>query len=123
MKQVWRAAAVLILLAAIAAAVLLSNPLRRSDDAVQRWLLEAAPIGSKLEDLERVAEEKGWRIEGMWNGYTPHSGWGGIDGDKIVWIYLGGYRNLFRTDLDSFWAFDESGRLTGVVSRRMTDAL
>jgi hypothetical protein len=41
----------------------------------------------------------------------------------VVWIYLGGYWNFFRTDLDSFWAFDEAGRLIDVKTRRMSDAL
>ena len=116
------AAALVVVLVAITVA-LASNPLRSSDEAVQAWLLEAVPIGSSIDDLERIAQLRGWRINSKWDGGTPHSNWGGVEGDKVVWIYLGGYRNIFRTDLDSFWAFDESSGLTDVTTRRMTDAL
>ena len=103
--------------------VSLSNPLRRSDESVREWLLESVPVGSSEETLMAVAEQKGWTVNSVWDGYSLHSDWGGIDGSRVAWIYLGGYRNLFRTDLDSFWAFDESGRLMDVKTRRMTDAL
>ena len=97
-----------------------ANPLRRSDQAVHRYLIENVPVGSTLEALESVAAQKGWRINGTWEGHTTHSDWGGIDGHIVAWVYLGGYRNFFQTDLDSFWAFDESGKLVDVVTRRMT---
>lgn len=102
---------------------LLSNPLRRSDENVRAWLLESVPVGSAEDHLMAVATQKGWRVNSVWDGYRPHSDWGGIDGARIAWVYLGGYRNIFCTDLDSFWAFDESGRLIDVKTRRMTDAL
>jgi hypothetical protein len=99
------------------------NPLRKPDGEVHRYLLENVPVGSSLDTLKAVAAQKGWRINGTWDGYTEHSDWGGIDGHTVAWVYLGGYRNFFRTDLDSFWAFDESGKLLDVVTRRMTDSL
>jgi hypothetical protein len=100
-----------------------ANPLRKSDRAVHRYLLESVPVGSTLETLRAVAAQKGWRINGTWEGHAAHSDWGGIDGQTVAWVYLGGYRNFFQTDLDSFWAFDESGKLVDVVTRRMTDSL
>ncbi|BBA31989.1 hypothetical protein sS8_0019 [Methylocaldum marinum] len=105
--------------------VVLSNPLRRSDDAVQSWLLSRVPVGSEIDLLMSAAQENDWRVNGVWEGNRPesHTDWGGIDGATVVWIYLGGYRNVFRTDLDSFWAFDEAGQLVAVKTRRMTDAL
>jgi hypothetical protein len=106
----------------VAASVLLLNPLRRSDASVHAYLLQQVPAGSTLEALQRVAKREGWRINNTWSR-GPHSDWGGIDGATVAWIYLGGYWNLFRTDLDSFWAFDERGKLIDVRIRRMTDAL
>jgi hypothetical protein len=102
-------------------ALLASNPLRRSDDSIHRWLLKNVPIGSDLATLQAVAKRKGWRINGTWQGHQPHSDWGGIDGDTVAWIYLGGYRSVLVTDIDSFWAFDEGGKLLDVHTRRMTD--
>ena len=117
------AAAVLVLVVAAIMFALASNPLRGSDNARRAWLLELVPMGSSIEGLERVAQLKGWQIDSKWDGGTPHSNWGGVEGDKVVWIYLGGYHNIFRTDIDSFWAFDESTGLTDLTTRRMTDAL
>jgi len=73
--------------------------------------------------LTRSARVHGWKINGSWRGDQPHADWGGINGAMIVFIYLGEYRIFFRTDLDSFWAFDSSGHLTDVRVRRSIDAL
>jgi hypothetical protein len=91
-----------------------------SDDSVHSYALAKVPLGSTLGALREAAQREGWRINSTWTR-GPHSDWGGIDGATVVWIDLGGYRNLFRTDLDSFWAFDEQGRLVDVRIRRMTD--
>jgi len=124
MKRVGlRVAAVLVVVVLVIMFPQESNPLRGSDEAVQAWLLETVPMGSSIEDLESVAQLKGWRINSKWDGGTPQSNWGGAEGDKVVWVYLGGYHNMFRVDMDSFWAFDESAGLTGVSTRRMTDGL
>lgn len=98
------------------------NPLfLRSENSVQAWALRTVPIGSSVQSLMDVANDRSWRINGVWAGDAPHADWGGISGDKIAWIYLGGYRLILRTDFDSFWAFDENGRLIGVRIRQMTD--
>lgn len=99
-----------------------SNPLRWPTDAIYWWLLNKVPMGSEFYQLEAVAKSKGWKIMGTWEGYRPHSNWGGIDGHRVAWVYLGNYRIFFRVDLDSFWAFDEQGHLVGVHIRRMIDA-
>ena len=113
-----------IVLALVAAAcAVVSNPLRRSDEAVHTWLLKSVPPGSDIKQLMSVADQKGWKVNSVWNGDHPHADWGGIDRAQIAWVYLGGYWNVFRTDLDSFWTFDETGHLIDVKTRRMTDAL
>jgi hypothetical protein len=81
------------------------------------------PVGSDLATLKQTAQRNGWGVNNVWAGHTPHSDWGGIDGDTVAWIDLGGYWNLFHTDLDSFWAFDARGKLVDVHIRRMTDSL
>ena len=124
MKRHFKILAVATLIVATASvATVAGNPLRRSDQAVHRYLLKNVPVGSTFETLKSVAAQKGWRINGTWNGHVAHSDWGGIDGHTIAWVYLGGYRHLFQTDLDSFWAFDENGKLVDVITRRMTDSL
>jgi hypothetical protein len=108
---------------ATGAVLFASNPLRWPDSAIHSWLLREVPKGSDLRQLKTVAKARGWRINGEWHGNEPHADWGGISGHTIAWIYLGGYRSIFRVDFDSFWAFDEQGRLVDVRLRRMVDAL
>jgi hypothetical protein len=103
-------------------AVLCANPLRRSDASVRAYLLRQVPPGSSIDTLRAVAQHEDWKIENTWSR-GPHSGWGGIDGATVAWIYLGGYWSALRTDLDSFWAFDDRGKLIDVRLRRMTDAI
>jgi hypothetical protein len=123
MKRSTKLAALATVVVAVAAiSVLLLNPLRRSDASVHAYLLKQVPPGSTLDALRSVAQREGWVIKNTW-GHGPHSDWGGIDGATVAWIYLGGYWNLLRTDLDSFWAFDEHGKLIDVRIRRMTDSI
>lgn len=126
MALVKRTALVIGILAAasavVLAAVLWTNPLRRNDASVHAYLLELVPAGSRPSALHEVARREGWTVKGSWSR-GPGSDWGGIDGATVVWVGLGGYWNVFRTDLDSFWAFDERGRLVDVRVRRMTDGL
>jgi len=88
---------------------------------VHAYLLKQVPRGSNLDTLLAVAKREGWKVNNTW-ARGPHSDWGGIDGATVAWIDLGGYKSLFHTDLDSFWAFDESDKLTDVRIRRMTDS-
>jgi hypothetical protein len=118
-KHIWRSVVGAILL--VGSAFWISNPLRWPDGAVHRWLLWKVPAGSDSTQLQSVAARSGWKMRGTWPGHQLHSDWGGIDGTVIVWIYLGGYPGFLRTDLDSFWAFDEQGRLKDVRVRRMID--
>ena len=103
-------------------ALWISNPLRWPQPAVHAWLLWKVPVGSSEKQLDQIASVTGWHVNGTWPGRRPHSDWGGIDGATIVWVYLGGYRTILRADLDSFWAFDEHGRLVDVRIRRTIDA-
>jgi hypothetical protein len=108
-------------LAVVAIVTMGLNPLRWPDFAVHGWLLRSVPVGSSQSHLLEVAKTNGWRVNGSWPGHQPHSDWGGIDGATVVWVYLGEYQGLLRTDLDSFWAYDEKGNLADVRIRRMMD--
>ena len=110
-------------LATVAIVVLGTNPLRWPDRSVHDWLLRKVPVGSSQDQLRAVANTKGWRINGSWQGHQPNSDWGGIDGATIVHVHLGHYQSLLRADLDSFWAFDEHGTLVDVRMRRTFDGL
>jgi hypothetical protein len=98
-----------------------SNPLRRSDEALQQWLLKKVPMGSDMKDLKVIAAQQGWQLSSIWEG-NEHPDWVGIEGNTVVRVYLGGYRTVFRTEVGSFWAFDRSGRLIGVRIDKSVDA-
>ena len=102
-------------------AALLANPLRWPEFALRSWLLKRVPIGSNFEVLREIAQNNGWCLNATWQGHRPNSDWG-VDGDTVAWLYLGGYRSLFRVDIDSFWAFDDHGKLLNVKTRRTVDA-
>ncbi len=100
---------------------------------VKPWLLHHVPTGSSVGDLRAEVASENWKVRGDWvvgpdesthpfwflEAYEPKPS----DARSIVWVSLGGYRVIFRTDYDSFWYFDENGKLTGVHFRKMVDAL
>jgi len=51
----------------IGAKVLL-NPLRRSEDGIQRWLLRQTPLGSSREQVLVVAARRGWQVHQEYRG-------------------------------------------------------
>src|SRR3989344_9079766 len=73
-----------------------SNPLRWPNEMIHWWLLNKVPTSSEFNQLEAVAKMNGWKIMGTWEGYRPHSDWGGIDGHRVAQVYLGNYRIFLR---------------------------
>jgi hypothetical protein len=98
---------------------------RGSDKDIAVRLMHGIPAGTTRQLFLNEARHRGWKVEGSWEGNRPsqHSDWGGIDGAHVVWVYLDGYYSPLRTDVDSFWAFDEHDRLKGVAVRKTYDAL
>ena len=96
-----------------------------SGDDIGARLLESIPVGTSRQAFLAEAQRRGWKVNGSWKGNRPdqHSDWGGIDGAHVVWVYLDGYYSPLRTDIDAFWAFDESNKLKGVSVRKTVDAL
>ena len=112
------------LLAVVVLVALAANPLRWPEPAMRRWLFRKAPLGTSLAEFERVVAREHWHEDGRWRGSAPHAEWGGITGDVVVEVTIGGFRGPpFRVDVDSFWAFDRDGRLVGMTTRRTIDAL
>jgi hypothetical protein len=97
---------------------------RGTERGIAIRLLHNVPPGTSRKAFLMEARRRGWKVEGSWEGNKPdeHTNWGGIDGAHVVWVYLGGYSLILRTDIDSFWAFDEHDRLKGVAVRKMVDA-
>jgi hypothetical protein len=97
-----------------------SNPLRRTDTSVRRWLEKMTPVGSSLSEVEAVATRRGWFPDRRPGG---HAGMWRFS-DTYVSVHLGEYQGLpWRTDVTAFWEFDPSNRLTNIHIWRTIDAL
>ena len=98
-------------------AFLASNPLRRSESGVRRWLEKTTPLGSSLSDVQATATRRGWhgaRNEGS-DGKTTGT---------FIRGELGDYQGLpFRTSVTVFWEFDASNRLANIRVWKTTDGL
>jgi hypothetical protein len=98
-----------------------SNPLRRTDGGVERWLQSTTPLGSSLSDVESIVTSRGW--------FRYHGSSGSHDGpwqfaETYVRGYLGEYQGLpFRTSVTAFWEFDASNRLTQIRIWKTRDGL
>jgi hypothetical protein len=118
----------------IAVAILLSNPLRRSEESIRSNMLKLTPIGTSMEDVINVIENnKNWKIRYTFdNGYSmlggrpsgPYYGDDGtIVGVKSIDAHIGEYRTIFATDVLIFYAFDENLKLINIAVRKDTDSL
>lgn len=118
------------------------NPIRRTDGMVRRYLLNFMPIGTSMENVIRIAEDKnrwmirvvnddfgvviGTRHMNPLRGVSPDTGREIIViGQRAVEVHLGTYKALgfVRTDVTAFFAFDENGELIDIFIRREYDLI
>jgi hypothetical protein len=99
------------------------NPLRLSDAALQRWVEHRVPLRTDVARARDLIRASGWEVQGEWAQSEPSIDYGTRKGSRVVHVYLGHYRSVFRVDVDAFFGFDHSGRLVEVHIRRMVDAL
>lgn len=102
------------------AGFLASNPLRRSDAAIARWIERMTPMGSSLSDVETAAVARGWfryRENDKEDGYWRFR-------ETYVRGELGEYQGVpFRTSVTAFWEFDSADRLVKVRIWKTRDGL
>jgi len=119
---------IIIALSAIISLVLLLplfNPLRRTEEGVREYLLSITPVGTSMEDVIKVIENKKW--EPMYkseHGYviTKHGARGSsldpddqIIGVKRIRVELGSYyRFPFGANVTAFYGFDEDSKLIDI---------
>jgi hypothetical protein len=122
----------LFLIAAIAiaaiAVVVLSNPLRRSPEKLRLEMLKKTPVGTQLEEVEKIARTMG--------GHTTISLTAGFhkqesEDDRVVGVKsirtdVGDYWGIpfipIRTSVTYFWGFDENGKLIDIWVWKTIDA-
>ena len=122
-KIIWVSglAAVAVLLGA----VVLMNPLHRSEARIQQWVLSKAPLGSSVADVKALIAEQGWKSDYEWRGTNLDANpknFPYVRGDHIIGAYFGHYQGIpWRADVDAFWGFDDEERLIDFHVRKSYD--
>jgi len=124
----------------ITMAILLSNPLRRSEDRIRANMLKLTPIGTSMEDVIKVVEgNEKWKINTvrdygylLVNGVPSFPYFSPIEekeydyhliGEKSMCVYLGEYRTIFITSVEVYYAFDEDSKLIDIAVKKDMDAM
>lgn len=119
----------------IVSTIILSNPLRRSQNYIKNDILKITPIGTKMEDVINIIKDKRqWEIDYISydHGYNRPGkpdpsdialGRETIVGEKSIRVFVGEYTNVFTTSVTVFWGFDDNSRLIDVYVWKDTDSL
>ena len=119
----------LILLAVVIlpGAALLLSPLRWSEGQIQNWVLRKAPLHCSVADVRALIDRQGWKLTSDWQGTNSHASsrdYPYVRGGRILVAHLGYYQGIpWRTDVETFWGFDENDKLIDVHVRKTRDAL
>jgi hypothetical protein len=98
-------------------AFLASNPLRRSESSIRRWVQKTTPFGSNLSEVQAKITERGWY-------FAQNQGGDGKTSGTFIRGELGDYQGLpFRTSVTVFWEFDASNRLADIRVWKTRDGL
>jgi len=119
--------------------IVLSNPLRESNENIRKSLLKKTPIGTSVSDVISVVEkDPNWKIRYVNSdigyyvspaGYpsvatkADMSGKGVVVGEKSIRVYLGRYGLIFETYVSAFYGFDCDGKLVDIAILKETDTL
>ena len=92
------------------AAVVLLNPLRRSETDIRGWLLRQAPLGSSRQEVMVLVARRGWKFHPEYRGRfinktVPVGGFG---------AELGTYLGVRDVKVDAYWKFSGSDNLDEV---------
>jgi hypothetical protein len=111
--------------------------LSRPQSAIRRDLLRITPVGTSMEDVLKVIEEREWTLRWTSNTYGYFITRGHVNdgatrrqiedgisvevGKQSIRIYLGRYRVIFAIDVGVYYAFDEDSRLIDIAIRKEAD--
>lgn len=109
--------AALALLVGILAAKVMLNPLRRSEDGIQKWLVAQTPLGCSRQEVLRVVARRGWKMHPEYRGRfinrsVPVGGFGAELGTSL---------GVLDTKVDAYWKFDVSDQLVKVYVSRVPE--
>ena len=110
--------------------VMLSDPLRKSEEKIRESLFKITPIGMDIDDVIKVIKnKKKWELGHVNynNGYSilggnpnPPSPAGDdtILGKKSIIGNIGRYMKYYIIEVEVFWAFDEDSKLIDLHVRK-----
>jgi hypothetical protein len=130
MMLIKRTHGLLVLLAvSMSAANCQGGSLRRSELEIQSQLLKQTPIGSSMKSVEEylrlddlnakripIQPRERYLIDDDYPPRKPGS-------FTVLWVCLGRYGFLIKTDVEAFYSFDSQDRLTSIVIRKSVDSL
>jgi len=109
----------------IVVAVVMSNPLRRSTERIREDVLQFTPIGTSKDEVLEIINESEWEflgagvLHGVSLGHVFLDGTQGTVGTQSARAVLGRYGiRPFRSIVQTWWAFDENGKLIDVFVMR-----
>ena len=112
---------------AAGAAIVVYNPLWRSEASIEAGLRKHVPSGTLIDSVRVFITQNGWRLDHQWAGSPPSrraDDYPGVDGENVLFVYMGGYQGLpWHADVESFWGFDAAGRLSDIHVRKTYDGL
>jgi hypothetical protein len=114
---------------AIAAAIgvrVVTDWRRSSDETIRERLLEAAPLGSSLSEVEAVVKNGRWpyEVHARRGFYDQRVRPARVVGAQHIEANLGDYLNIpipLPSNVTVFWGFDPDGRLIDVWVWKTTD--
>jgi hypothetical protein len=96
----------------------LIDPIRRSDNSIQEWLLKETPIGTPRQEVEAFIKLRGWTRGGKYRGEEIEEvGQAKVD-EHWLDYRLGSYSGPFDTTVYAEWHFDETGKLDSIHVRK-----
>ena len=110
---------ILLVTIIILSIVMLSNPLQKPIDELKAEILELTPIGTSMNDVLALINNKGWEIRYAFNDRGVPSSevdTGGLTyvGEKSIRATIGTYYNPALVYVVVFWAFDENSNLMDI---------
>ena len=108
-------------------AVVLSNPLRWSEESIERYVLNKTPINSSFDEVRLVINNHKWKISdsSQTHGfYDQRFRPAKITGDMYIRASLGDYQGIpFEANVTIYWGFGKDGKLIDVWIWKTWDAL
>ena len=116
-----------VLVLALMAVIVISNPLVRSQDHIRQRLLAARPLGTSMSEVESYIRKQGWEISYVSTntGFYDQRVKPAIEtGSKSIRAELGNYQGIpWRVYVTAFWGFNEQSELIDIWVWKDWDSL